>query len=98
MRDAAALLRAHTPPELEQTELDRLCDAIEAPYGKRIESLIRVAIRSSESPLEQAREVIACVRELGLEPAPAPTPLPVIDLEDVHLVCWLAIVDRQASG
>lgn len=93
MRDAAGLLRRNPPPEVEQSELDRLCDAIEAPYGKRIENLIRAAVRSSESPVEQARAVVARVRELGLEPAPAPEPLPVIELEDVHLICWLAVVE-----
>jgi hypothetical protein len=98
MRDAARLLRDNPPPEIEQHELDRLCDAIEAPYGKRIENLIRAAVRSAENPVEQARAVVAKVRELGLEPAPAPEPLPVIELEDVHLVCWLAIVGEPASG
>ena len=92
MRDAADLLRGNPPPEVEQSELDRICDAVEAPYGKRIEKLIRDAIRSTENPAEQARKVVASVRELGLEPAPAPEPLPVIELEDVHLVCWLAVV------
>jgi hypothetical protein len=97
MRDAADLLRANPPPELDQAELDRLCDSIEAPYGKRIENLIRTAIRSSASPLEQAREVVATVEELGLEPAPVPDPLPVIDLEDIHLVCWLAVEQEAPS-
>ena len=92
MRDAAALLRANPPPEVELTELDRICDAVEAPYGKRIERLIREAIQAAENPAEQARAVVAKVRELGLQPAPAPEPLPVIELEDVHLICWLAVV------
>lgn len=95
MREAAELLRENPPPEIEQAELDRLCDAIEAPYGKRIENLIRSAVRSAESPVEQARVVIDKVRELGLEPAPAPEPLPVIELEDIHLVCWLAVVNAD---
>jgi hypothetical protein len=30
--------------------------------------------------------------ELGLEPSPPPEPLPEIDHDDVHLICWLAIV------
>lgn len=93
MRDAADLLRANPPPELGQRELDRLCDAIEAPYGNRIQRLIRDALAAAEAPVDQARGVVRVVTELGLEPAPAPEPLPVIELEDVHLVCWLAIVN-----
>lgn len=92
MRDAAELLRANPPPEVAQRELDRLCDAIEAPYGTRIQRLIRAALGSFDVPLDQAREVVRVVTELGLEPSPAPEPLPVIGLDDVHLVCWLAVV------
>jgi len=98
MRDAADLLRANPPPELGQRELDRLCDAIEAPYGNRIQRLIRDALDSDRPVVEQARGVVRVVTELGLEPAPAPEPLPVIELEDVHLVCWLAIVDGRSPA
>ena len=98
MREAAELLRENPPPEIALAELDRICDAIEAPYGKRIESLIRAAVRSHESPVDRSRAVIATVRELGLEPTPAPKPLPVIELDDVHLVCWLAVVDGDSRS
>ncbi len=94
MRDAAELLRSNPPPELEQAELDRISDAIEAPYGARIQRMFRGAIASSENSIEQARAIVEMVKELGLEPAPAPEPLPVIELEDVHLVCWIAVSDR----
>ena len=31
------------------------------------------------------------VRELGLQPFVAPEPLPVIDEDEVQLVCWMAV-------
>jgi hypothetical protein len=36
-------------------------------------------------------EAVAIRRELGLQPAPAPEPLPVITEDDIHLVCRLAL-------
>jgi len=98
MRDAADILRTNPPPELEQRDLDRLVDAVEAPYGPRIQRVIREALRSSENPTDQARAIAARVAELGLQPAPSPEPLPVITPDDVHLVCWQAIVPELGAG
>ena len=35
--------------------------------------------------------LIAEIERIGLEPFHAPEPLPPIQLEDVHLICWMAI-------
>ena len=56
MRDAAELLRAHPPADLPQTEVERLIDAVEAPYGARIEKMVREAMRSrSHRPGKRSR-------------------------------------------
>jgi superfamily II DNA or RNA helicase len=93
LRDAAQLIRETPPAGFEQRELDRVIDALEAPYGTRIQKLVRDAIRGEGSAGEQATAVVRTVQELGLEPAAPPEPLPVIALDDVHLVCWMAIVE-----
>ncbi|MDP9201758.1 MAG: hypothetical protein M3P26_07480 [Gemmatimonadota bacterium] len=92
MRDAAELLRNHPPPYLTHDELRDLIDAVEAPYGPKVLGLIRRAIRSSTDGREQAEAVAATVKDLGLAPAEAPRPLPVIVMDDIHLVCWMAVV------
>ena len=46
----------------------------------------------TEDPAEQAANVFGVVRSLGLEPYTPPQPLPEITPDDVHLVCWLALV------
>lgn len=97
MRDAAALLKKHPPADIEQVEIDRLIEAVEAPYGARIQKMVREAMRSSDDPARQAAAVAMIAKELGLEPAPPPDPLPVIELEDVHLVCWMAIEPMGAD-
>ena len=92
MRDAADLLRRYPPSDVPQTEIERLVEAIEAPYAARIQKVIRDAMRDEEQPARQAVAVARAAKELGLEPSQPPEVLPVIGPEDVHLVCWLAIV------
>jgi hypothetical protein len=91
MNRAAELVRNHTPPGMTREEADRLVDALQAPYPERVVRQFRRILASSEDPLEQVGQVAHLVTELGLEPAPPPKPLPEIENEDVHLVCWLAI-------
>jgi hypothetical protein len=92
MNRAAELVRAHRPPDMTIEEADRLVDALQAPYPERIVRSIRHAMGSSTDPAEQVRAIAAYASDLGLEPSPPPEPLPEITEDDVHLVCWLAIV------
>ena len=96
MRDAADLLRSDPPPSMAVQEVDEVLNAIEAPYGERILKVVREAMAIDGSGAERALAVVTAVRELGLEPAHAPEPLPVIDEHDVHLVCWMAIESRDS--
>jgi len=97
MHRAAELVRMHRPPEMTVDEADRLVDALQAPYPERIVRSIRHAMGSSSDPVEQVRAIAASARDLGLEPSPPPEPLPAITGDDVHLVCWLAIVPASRS-
>ena len=92
LRRAADILRSDPPAALTQDEIDRTIDAICAPYPERIIRTFRVAMVGVEDPAEQAENVLGVVRSLGLEPYTPPQPLPEITPEDVHLVCWLALV------
>jgi len=97
MREAAQLLRAHPPRNLTQEEVEHLIDALEAPYGARIEKIIREAMRAEAQPARQAEAVAAKAQELGLEPPEPVSALPVIEPDDVHLVCWTAIVSEPET-
>ena len=92
LRRAADILRSHPPAELTQDEIDRTIDAICAPYPERIIRTFRAAITGAEDPAGQATNVLEVVRNLGLEPYVPPQPLPEITPDDVHLICWLALV------
>ena len=92
LRRAAEVLRSHPPAALTQDEIDRAIDAICAPYPERIIRTFRTAMARAEDPADQAANVLGVVRSLGLEPYTPPQPLPEITSDDVHLVCWLALV------
>jgi hypothetical protein len=90
LRAAADHLRRYPPPGTTQEELDRLTEAIEAPWGQRIERQIRLAMESAEGTAASAA-IAETVKRLGLEPFQAPAPLPPIQEEDIRLICWLAV-------
>lgn len=82
-------LRQHPPPGLPQEEVDRVIDSVEAPWGARIEKQLRSVFEVEVAPRERSRLLAEKVKDLGLQPFRAPTPLPQIQPEDVSLVCWL---------
>ena len=91
LQRAAEILRNHAPSSLTQEGLDRAIDTICAPYPERTIRTFRAARKSSDSPREQAKEILGVIDELGLEPYAAPEPLHEITSDDVYLVCWLAL-------
>jgi len=90
MRRAAQTVRDHAAGvNLEQ--IDRAVEALEAPYAERILRMFRQALTVANAT-ERVQAVLELVRDLGLEPPPPPEPLPEVTAEDVHLLCWLAVV------
>ena len=98
MREAVGIIRSHKPPELTQEQADTLVDTLEQAFPERIQRLFRRVLRTNAGePVEQARAVAATVAELGLQPAVPPVPLPAITEDDIHLVCWLAVVPEAVG-
>ena len=95
MRDAVAVIRASRPPEMTQERADALVDILDQAFPERTQRDIRSALRSAAEPVDQARAVAVRVAELGLERSPQPEALPAIGEDDIHLVCWLAIVGES---
>jgi len=93
-RAAADHLRAHPPVGVAQDELDEVVEALEAPWGVRIDRSIReVFSPEAEDPLGASAALVEKVRELGLQPFIQPEPLPVIDEDEITLICWMAVDD-----
>jgi hypothetical protein len=97
-RELASFLREHPARDATQERLERCLEAIEAPCAVREQNAMR-AVYEQEFPSAdaKARAIIEEVERLGLEPYQAPTPLPPIDREQVHLVCWMGI-ESQENG
>lgn len=85
-------LREYTPPGIENDDFNRIMDTIQAPRGRRIENQFREIFQDEElEPVEKSREIINLIDELGLQPFQAPDPLPIIDKDEVKLICWMAV-------
>ena len=93
---AAEIVRSHPPRDADQDAIDRAVDTLQAPYPERILRTFRAALGVTDDPTEQATHVLRIIAELGLQPYEAPEPLPEITDDDVHLVCWLALVPAAA--
>ena len=91
LRQAAEIVRAHPPPGLTDDEIARAIDSLQAPYTERITRVVRTALRTAQTPADQAEAVLRVIDEQGLQPQPVPEPLPAITADDVHLVCWQAL-------
>lgn len=91
MRDAADVIRRHGA-HLDDSQ-DRLLARLEAPYASRIQRAVRdVVTDSTRTGYEKADRLLALADHLGLVDQPAPRPLPPIDPDDIHLICWTVIL------
>jgi hypothetical protein len=90
LRRAAELVRKFPPKDMEQDKIDDIANSLEAPWGARTEQQIREAMGDTANGAAAGR-VVETVKRLGLKPYQAPEPLPPITVEDVALVCWMAV-------
>ena len=91
MRDAADLVRAHGAHLADRQ--DDLIARLEAPYAQRIQRAVRDLLNdNTETEREKAGHLLALADHLGLVRQPAPQPLPPIDPDDIHLICWTVIL------
>lgn len=91
-REVAAFLRAHPPADIEQKRLHDCLDAIESPWPRREENQLRVAWeRMLPTPAEKSKYLVEEVERIGAEPFRPPDPLPPIGIDEIHLVCWMAL-------
>jgi len=95
-RAVADYIRQYPSPGIDQQRLARCLEAVEAPCSNREQKLLRTVF-DNDFPSADAKSLalIAEIERIGLEPFQAPEPLPPIRLEDVHLICWMAI---ESSG
>jgi hypothetical protein len=98
LRDAAELVTRVTPTGMTRAAADDLVARLSGNYNQRTQAAFRGAMRSEASDQERADRIAELADEFGLQPAPPPRPLPAIHLDDVHLVCWLAVSNRDGTS
>lgn len=98
-RTVADHIRQYPPPGIDQQRLARCLEAVEAPCSNREQKMLRAAFEN-EFPSADVKSLalIGEIERIGLEPFHAPEPLPPIQLEDVHLICWMAIEEQAEQG
>ncbi len=90
--EIAEFLRAHPPADADQTRLEACLDAIEAPCPRREQNLLRdVFVANYPSHAAKSKAIMDQVERIGLQPFAAPAPLPPIQPDEVHLICWMAV-------
>jgi len=93
LREAADLVvnhGAYLGIEKQQGLLQRL----NARWEKRIVDRVREIVRSEAAASARIDELVGFVADAGLEPPEPAEPLPVIERDDVRLVCWMAVSAR----
>ena len=92
LRLASEHLGKYSPSDVTQEDLDSARESIEAPWGVRIQRHFHAVLNESgTSNVMKSKKLLALVASLGLQPYKAPEPLPPIQLEDVRVVCWMAL-------
>ncbi len=64
---------------------------LNARWEKRIVDRVREIVRSEAAASARIDELVEFVADAGLEPPEPAEPLPVIERDDVRLVCWMAV-------
>lgn len=95
MMAAAELVRQHGAHLGEQQ--DELVARLQAPYSQRILRAIREGLRHPGTPRERVDHLAELADRLGLVRQPSPDPLPPITEDDIHLVCWIAILPESSQ-
>lgn len=91
-RQVAEFIRATLPPDVDGARVVRALDILESPWPRREELMLRGWFSDkARAGVEKAQYLIDRILETGLEPFNEPPTLPPIRLEEIELICWLAI-------
>lgn len=95
LREAATLVAEHG--DLLGAEQNPLLQKLNAKWDKEIVDAVRLIVRSEDANLEKLKKLVSYVQDQGLR-APEPIkPLPVIQLEDIRVVCWMAVSSTRVN-
>ncbi|HZR77009.1 helicase-related protein [Bradyrhizobium sp.] len=91
-RKAAEFIRANPPAEVESLRITQALDVLESPWPRREEIMLREWFNDeTRTGTEKAAYLIDRVLETGIEPFREPPTLAPIRMDEIELVCWMAL-------
>jgi hypothetical protein len=91
-RKVAEFIRANSPADIDGVRITQALDVLESPWPRREELMLREWYAEETcAGATKALYLIDKILETGLEPFREPPTLAPIRLDEVELVCWMAI-------
>ena len=95
-REVDGFLMENPPADVDQTRLDEVSETLLSPWPMREENKLREVWKEEYvSNQVKALALIDAVQATGIEPFEQPERYPKIDLDEVRLICWLAIQQEE---
>jgi len=97
-RNVGDHLESYPPEGYNEDEVVKAVKAIQAPTGKRYAREFRdIYTNEKLEPQEKSAKFLDKVDELGIQPFEPPNARPRIEEEQIKLVCWMAVVPKNAT-
>ncbi len=97
-RVVAEYMRKHRPRDVSEETFREALDILESPWPRREETLLRGWFEAKKPEQEKTRRgrklseyLVEQILETGLTPYQAPEPKPLIDADEIELLCWLGV-------
>ncbi len=95
-QQVAEFIREFPPRDINSAPTRKALDILESPWPRREQNQLRSLFKSKENlnnseKQNLSHELVDYVIKTGLEPSQPPPPLPLIEKDDIKLLCWMAI-------
>jgi hypothetical protein len=91
-RKAAEFIRANPPADIDSARITQALDVVESPWPRREEMMLREWFdNETRTGVAKAAYMVDKIIETGLEPFREPPTLAPIRIDEIELVCWMAI-------
>lgn len=99
----AEFIRAHPPREIGSNDTKNALDILESPWPRREQIMLRGWFKFTNDQDQQndqdlSRDLVNNILGTGLQASEPPLPLPLIEKDDVKLLCWMAIECEKGHG
>jgi hypothetical protein len=98
-RKAAEFIRANPPADVDSSRITQALDVVESPWPRREELMLREWFDDeTRGGTAKAAYLIDKILETGLEPFREPPTLAPIRVDEIELICWMAISPTNESA